>query len=174
MGNEVEENLQFYYVSDKYISHLKKFESHIWSNSDKGNQRPYVGIVIEINKHKFYAPLTSAKAKYEKWKDSLTVIKVEYKHEFLAIICLNNMIPVPNSEITLADIKNCPDENYKNVLNKELIGIRNKQDKIIRTANNLYNEISKKDNPKPLIKRIRKVCFDFISLESKFDEYSQS
>jgi protein AbiQ len=173
MIKNIEEKLKLYYVTDEYVDYISKFEMHVWNNSDKGNQRPYVGIVIELNGYKYYAPLTSAKAKYEKWKDSLTTIRIEYKSEFLAILCLNNMIPVSDKDITLVDIVNCTDTNYKNILNKEMIGIRNKQDKIVRTAKNLYNEISKKDNPKPLIKRIRKVCFDFSMLEMKYKEYNE-
>ena len=173
MTKKIEERLKLYYVTDKYVDYIRKFESHVWNNSNKGNQRPYVGIVIELNGYKYYAPLTSAKVKYEKWKDSLTTIRIEYKSEFLAILCLNNMIPVADKDIVAVDIANCEDANYKNLLNKEMIGIRNKQDKIIKTAKNLYNEISKKDNPKPFIKKIRKVCFDFEKLELKYKEYKE-
>ena len=52
------------------------------------------------------------------------------------------------------------------------IAIKHKKEKIIRTANNLYNEILKADNPKPLIQKIRPVCFDFNLLEQKCNEFS--
>lgn len=166
------EKLQLYHVKDEYVEYLRKHEKRVWTNSDKGYQRPYVGIVIEIDGHKYYAPLTSAKPKHEKWKDSLTNIRIEYKSELIAILCLNNMIPVSDKDVNQVDIKSYPDENYKNVLNKEMIGIRHKQEKIIKTARNLYNEIGRKDNPKPFIQKIRAICFDFQMLKTKCDEYS--
>ena len=172
LQSQPSEELKLYYVTDQYTDYLRNFESHVWSNSDKGKQRPYVGIVMDINNHKFYAPLTSVKPKYQNWKDSLTSIRIEDGGDLLATLCLNNMIPVPDSQIVLIDVDNCIDQNYKNLLNKEIIAIRHKKEKIIRTANNLYNEISKANNPKPLIQKIRPVCFDFNLLEQKCNEFS--
>ncbi|MBN2259402.1 MAG: type III toxin-antitoxin system ToxN/AbiQ family toxin [Clostridiales bacterium] len=171
--NGEKDRLKLYYVTDRYTDYLRKFEKHVWMNSDKGQQRPYVGIVILLNGHRFYAPLTSPKPKHARWKDSLTAIRIEYKNELLAILSLNNMIPVPDSEISLVDIKNCSDKNYKNLLDKEIIAIRHKQNKIIRTANNLYNEISRVNNDKAFIQKIRPVCFDFKILEIKCDAYKE-
>lgn len=162
---KLETKLQLYYVSNRYLRYLKSYEEHVWENSDKENQRPYVGIILKINGYMYFAPLTSAKPKHLKWKDSLTSIRIEFKSELLAILCLNNMIPVPDGEVSLVDIESCLDKNYQNLLNKEAIGIRHKNDKIIRTAYNLYNELSRVDNTKSLIIRIRSVCFNFKELE---------
>ena len=35
-------------------------------------------------------------------------------------INLNNMIPIPSSELILVDINNIPDEDYRNLLNSQL------------------------------------------------------
>ena len=43
------EKLQLYYVKDEYVEYLRKHEKRVWTNSDKGYQRPYVGIVIGID-----------------------------------------------------------------------------------------------------------------------------
>jgi type I restriction enzyme S subunit len=73
LQSQPSEELKLYYVTDQYTDYLRNFESHVWSNSDKGKQRPYVGIVMDINNHKFYAPLTSVKPKYQNWKDSYII-----------------------------------------------------------------------------------------------------
>ena len=39
-----------------YYLFKKRDQKHIWDNDDKGNIRPYIGILIEMNVFKFFAP----------------------------------------------------------------------------------------------------------------------
>lgn len=50
---------QFYHVEDKYIRYLHSIESRVQFN--KGQRRPYVGIVLSINGVDYYVPLESPK-----------------------------------------------------------------------------------------------------------------
>lgn len=49
--------MRFYYIKDNYIDFLKKYDNIVAEN--KQESRPYVGIVIEIKGHKYYAPSIS-------------------------------------------------------------------------------------------------------------------
>ena len=53
--------LNFYIIDDDYIKYLSNFDKHIAYN--KNQKRPYIGVVIIVNKHYYFAPLFSPKTK---------------------------------------------------------------------------------------------------------------
>lgn len=55
--------MKLYSVSDDYINYLRRTFPRIYSNKEdvRVHTRKYVGVVIEINKHKYYIPLSSPK-----------------------------------------------------------------------------------------------------------------
>ena len=163
--------MKFYTIDDDYINYLKNFERRVWNNFDKENKRPYIGIIIMNNKYDYYAPLTSPKPKNEKWRDSLTTIRLDDHNGLYGFICLNNMIPVNNHLVKLLDFSTLKDKRYLDLLNKENNIIRKKKNRIQKNADNLYKEITKKEIIKPFIKKIKPFCFDFKDLEDKLDCY---
>jgi len=163
--------VKFYTIDDDYINYLKNFERRVWNNFDKENKRPYIGIIIMNNKYDYYAPLTSPKPKNEKWRDSLTTIRLDDHNGLYGFICLNNMIPVNNHLVKLLDFSTLKDKRYLDLLNKENNIIRKKKNRIQKNADNLYKEITKKEIIKPFIKKIKPFCFDFEDLEDKLDCY---
>lgn len=163
--------MKFYTIDDYYINYLKNFEKRIWNNFDKDNKRPYVGIVITNNSFDYYAPLTSPKPKNMKWRDSLTTIRLDDHNGLYGFICLNNMIPVKNGLVKFLDFTALKDKKYLDLLNKENNIIRKKKNRILKNANNLYKETTKKIIVKPFIKKIKPYCFDFKDLEDKLDNY---
>ena len=65
------EELLFYTVDRNYIRYLSEFESHISYNKDEiGHSRPYLGIVLRIEKYEYFVPLYSYKEHYEKYKNN--------------------------------------------------------------------------------------------------------
>ena len=56
--------LNFYIIDDDYISYLSQFDKHIAYN--KNQQRPYIGVVIIVQEHYYFAPLFSPKQKHTK------------------------------------------------------------------------------------------------------------
>lgn len=46
--------MKFYNIADEYINFLRTFDSKVSEN--KQESRPYIGVVIEIEKMKYYAP----------------------------------------------------------------------------------------------------------------------
>jgi protein AbiQ len=162
--------LKLYTIETDYIEHLKKFQSHIWDNEDNNRLRPYVGVVLNVGDHKYYAPLSSPKPKHEKMQDRLDFIRLEYKGKLIAALNLNNIIPVDDELVTLIDIDKIEDKRYKELLNVEMIDIRRKRAVILKNANSIYNKVTKfGDEPKNA--RLVSLCYDFILLEQKLHEY---
>ena len=89
-----QKTLKFYLVDEDYIEYLSKFDSHVsWNKKQK---RPYVGIVLKIEKFLYFAPLYSYKEAYNKYKENLSFIRVEdRKGRNVSIIRFAEMIPVP-------------------------------------------------------------------------------
>ena len=64
------------------------------------DKRKYIGIVFQINGINYFAPLSSYKTKHVKMRESVDFIKIKD----YAVINLNNMIPIPQSQIVEIDI----------------------------------------------------------------------
>jgi protein AbiQ len=132
--------------------------------------RPYAGVVLAVGTHKYYAPLTSPKAKHQKMPDRLDFIRLENKRQLIAVINLNNIIPVADELVTLIDIANITDQKYQSLLNVEMIDIRRKQSTIMKNANSVYNKVTKFGS-EPRNARLVSICYDFLLLEAKLQEF---
>lgn len=64
--------LNFYIIDDNYIIYLSQFDKHIAYN--KKQKRPYIGVLIIVEGHYYFAPLFSPKTKH-KTKDNLGIIR---------------------------------------------------------------------------------------------------
>ena len=130
--------LMFYTVSDRYVEYMQQFEKHIYNNIKGTSQNPhtYVGVLLEVNKLPYFAPLVSMKSKYLAAKDKLDMILLKP----YSVINLNNMMPVPLSEVAHIDFSK-QEPNYRSLLTKEWSLCRAKQKKIISYSNRLYNGI---------------------------------
>lgn len=60
--------MRIYNMKDEYIAFLKQYDAKVPDN--KNQQRPYVGVVLEIEGIKYYAPLSSPKIKHTKMKNA--------------------------------------------------------------------------------------------------------
>ena len=97
--------LNFYIIDDNYIWYLSQFDKHIAYNKDE--KRPYIGVVIIVDGHYYFAPLFSPKQKHKTYKDNLTFFKIvnDKTKSDLGIIRFSDMIPVPQESVYLVDIK---------------------------------------------------------------------
>jgi protein AbiQ len=149
---------------------LKKFQVGIWENEDKSRLRPYAGIVLHVGDNKYYVPLSSPKPKHMKMQDRLDFIRLEHKNQLRGVLNLNNMIPVNDSLVKRIEIDSITDSFYRNLLSMEIVDIRRKQAVIRRNAIIIYNKTTKyKDEPQN--QRLVSVCYDFLLLEQKLQEY---
>ncbi len=157
--------LRIYEIRNEYIDYLCAYAPHLFHNKKEGqsNERKYIGIVLEINGFKYFAPLSSFKEKHKTMQDSLDFIKIKT----FAVINLNNMFPSPQSEIIDFDIKRVNNPKYKALLQREYRAITIQEEKILDSAKKLYSYKIEKCNKTPLAKR----CNDFLLLEQKASEY---
>jgi len=160
--------LEFYTVSDAYINYLKNIDSKVPDNY--GEKRPYIGVLLEVQNHRYLAPLTSYKAKQDNIKSSNpTIFKLYEKgneNNKLGLIHLNNMIPVLDIAITRVDIS-LQEERYKNLLNLQLDYIKANQDAVKIKALNLYELITKHNH-----QFYSSISCGFTNLESEYIKYS--
>lgn len=128
--------IAIYEINPKYVDYLIPYAPHLFQNKQPGqhNERKYIGILFNINDMKYFAPLSSFKAKHECMKNGLDFIKVGN----YAVININNMFPVPDGAYTYIDITKVSNPQYKKLLTSEYRIIRKLQDKIKNNASELY------------------------------------
>lgn len=161
--------MRFFYIADEYITYLKKYDSRVADN--KSETRPYVGIVIQIEDIKYYAPFTSPKAKHREMKNTKDFRKIN--GGTYGAINFNNMVPVPDSELIPLDINEESDEKYKRLLQNQYKSIKKDSAAIIRTAENLRKLIVTEDEKlSEFDKKIKLRCCNLQVLEKVFAQYS--
>lgn len=154
--------LRFYHIRDGYIAFLHKIDNRVQMN--KGERRPYVGIVLCIGEHEYYVPLESPKPNHENIRSSGPVLKLDDGK--LGIMGFNNMIPVKRCHLIEFDILAEADEQYRNLLLKQLNYCEKNKDTILSRAKTTYRKALDGKNP-----FYRKVCCDFKRLEQNCDKY---
>ena len=165
--------MQFYYINSDYINYLKQTDSKNVQNNYEGakNQKPYVGILLKVKNHDYFAPLSSDKSgKYAKIKKSNpTVYKLKtHNNNYLGVIKINNMIPVKKENITLIDISKIEDEPYKKLLNTQRGIINDNKKEIQQRAESLYDLVANKKNS-----FYSNISAKFKELEKACDNYQQ-
>ena len=98
---------QFYHINEHYISYLHSIDTRVQYN--KGQRRPYVGIVLSINGIDYYVPLESPKPNHVNIKGGGPVMKLDDGR--LGLMGFNNMIPVIPSCLIKFDIQSIENEN---------------------------------------------------------------
>lgn len=171
-------NFKFIKVKPDYINFLLQYDNKVSYNGIilKKENRPFLGILFNINNKNYYAPLSSRKNKFfklhKKYKNTkmnnVDIFFIEDKNEkLLSVINFNNMIPVPKNSIIQFDIRK--DKN-SNLLEKEIEFCNNLKNKkqIKEQAIKVYNIVKNHTN-----KRIENRCCNFRLLEEKCKEYEE-
>ena len=100
-------NIHLFAVSDEYISRISTIDHRVLSNheNDRKHNRPYIGFLVFIEPFHYFLPLSSAdKRDYDengKLRPSTQTIlrMVRGNGTFMGKILLNNMIPVPLTQV---------------------------------------------------------------------------
>lgn len=154
------QSIKIYEIKTEYIKYLSQYQKHIFY--DEGS-RKYIGILLNINGFRYFAPLSSFKQKHLKMPLSVDLIKIKD----YAVININNMIPVPNGQYMLVDVNGIKDPHYKYLLQAEIREINRQKNRIFKNAEIVYNHKLRNGNTTPLSKRTN----DFILLEKKCRQY---
>ena len=153
---------RFYHVSDHYIKYLKSADNRVQYN--KGQRRPYVGVVLSINMMDYFVPLESPKPNHKNIKSGGPVLKLDNGN--LGIMGFNNMIPVVPSCLIPFDIQQIDDDKYKYLLLNQLAYCNKNSEIILHRAETTYQKQISKNVP-----LYTRVCCDFRKLERKAKKY---
>lgn len=157
--------LKIYRVSEKYIGFLHSVDYRVQFN--KGQRRPYVGVVLEVNGYKYFVPMESPKENHQNIKNSVHIMKL--KDGEYGILGFNNMIPVRDDCLIEFDIAKETDEKYRELLKNQLRFCNDNKERIYKRAAKTYDEVTVKQAPFYL-----KVCCDFKKLEKACKKYNPS
>lgn len=170
-------------VNPEYCNYLRQFEPLIPFNYNDKSNRPYVGIVFQVNDCDYFAPLTSPKKKHLKMKNSLDFYKLENRYfdknkqkeqkELIGAINFNNMLPLTENNYTPIDLNkkctNLEEKKYMELLKIDFKFINDNIDTISKRAKTLYNlYITGRLDNKFFLR-----CCDFTLLEIKCMEYNK-
>ncbi len=156
--------LKIYEVNPNYIKYLSNYQDHLFYSDGKKAGRKYIGIVLEMNGFKYFAPLSSYKAKHKKMDEGVDFIKIKD----YAVININNMVPVPDSEYSLVDVNGTKDQHYRFLLQAESREINRQKNRIVKNADIVYKHKMRNGDDTPLAKRTN----DFVTLEKACKDYS--
>ena len=155
--------LKIYEVKSEYIQYLSNYQNHLFLHTNEKGKRKYIGIVFQINGMNYFAPLSSYKTKHVQMRESVDFIKIKD----YAVINLNNMIPIPQSQIVEIDINKEKDMSYRYVLQAESREINRQKNRIRKNAEIVYSHKKLNGNMTALAKRTN----DFKVLEKLCREY---
>lgn len=162
-------NLKFYTITDEYVNFLRNIDSKIQANYPAPQIKPYVGIIITMDIHQYFAPLSS----YKTWKhdkiNNNTIFKIYNRKgtKKLSVLHLNNMFPIIPSEISFLDFNQVQDQKYRNLLRDEYHFVINNQEAIRNRAEKLYNDVKKGDQ------FYCKYSCDFAKLEEEYIKFGK-
>lgn len=141
--------LNLYSISDRYIRYLRKFDARIYDNKEnmKTYKRKYLGIVLTINELHYYIPMSSPKKSdyidFDKniiRGDTKTIIRIRAGRRLYGTLRINNMIPVPISELEPYIVSEEKDLKYRELVLGELRFINNNYNKIMKFAKIVYGQ----------------------------------
>ena len=142
-------NIRIYEVKSEYIKYLNNYQKHIFTQAQEKDKRKYIGIVFEVKGIKYFAPLSSFKDKHKQMKEGVDFIKIKD----YAVINLNNMIPVPDSQIVDIDINKEKNASYRYLLQAESREVNKQKNRIRKNAEIVYSHKKHNGVSTPLAKR---------------------
>ena len=163
--------MRLYHIKDEYIEFLWEYDDKVALN--KKESRPYVGVVLLVDGIKYYAPLTSPKAKHKDMKNGKDFRKIDQGK--LGAINFNNMIPVPDDALIMIDINQEADSRYKRLLQNQYKALKSDIEAIEKTARELRKIILTDDSElRNYDKQVKARCCNLSLLESVYTRYNQA
>lgn len=163
-------NFKIVRIDSKYCDYLRNFDNKVSYNSGCKKNRPFIGVLFNIENIKYFAPLSSPKIKHLKMKNTIDFFKLD--NGKLGAINFNNMIPVTEKNYELINLNisdlNTDENKYKKLLREQLDFMNKNYTQISSKSLKLY----KYYNSNHLSDNIKKRCCNFKLLEEKCKEYN--
>lgn len=158
------DNLKIYRISEQYIRFLGSRDKKVQYN--KGNRRPYVGVVLLVGEYRYFVPMESPKPNHASIKSGKHILKLDNGR--LGLLGFNNMVPVHNDALINYDIDAEPDVKYRELLrNQAVICNRMKADIYSRASRTYYDVVNNKNE------FLVRISCDFKALESACKSYKK-
>jgi protein AbiQ len=163
-----------YWIDMKYIRNLHNIDDRIFSVSPQAGkeERPFLGIILICNDHKYCIPLSKPKKKHKAMRNSIDFKKIEVDGELIGVLNFNLMIPVEDAQLnkidtTLRKHDNADTKRRKECLIKELKWCNEHERDLVNTARVLYQKYNSEDSFSA-----RKQCIDFKRMEKECEKYN--
>lgn len=183
------ESFGFYTISADYLEFLNSKDPEVYYNTSYRNAvKPFVGIIIDMTEYKYFIPLTSAKEKHKKWKNSCDEhfliyevidksidisgdIYKEYSNDkkmhVMSVLDVKKMIPVPEDAYERIVFDELADKRYQDLFKKEYAFCLTIKDKIMNKAEKIYKHQKEKHI-------VRRTYCDFSCCENAMREWLES
>ena len=156
------ENLRIYRVSEQYIRYLNSRDSKVQYN--KGNRRPYVGVVLRVGGYKYFVPMESPKPNHVNIKPGKHILKLDKGK--MGMLGFNNMVPVHEDALIIMDIDKESDAKYRELLKRQASLCNRMKADILHQASATYFDVVNKKN-----KFLMGISCDFKVLEMACKKY---
>ena len=156
------ESLRIYRIDDRYIRFLRTRDPKVQHN--KGNRRPYVGVVLHVGGFKYFVPMESPKPNHANIKPGKHIMKLDDGR--LGLLGFNNMVPVHKDALIPFDIDGESDAGYRELLRRQAYVCNRKKADIFDHASRTYYDVVNGKN-----KFLIRVSCDFKELEKACKEY---
>lgn len=157
-------------IDSEYCDYLRKYDNKVPYNYKRKELRPFVGVLFTINDCKYFAPLSSPKAKHLKMRNTVDFFRLDEGN--LGAINFNNMLPVKDNNVIVLDLnKACStskEKQYQKLLKGQIYFLNRHKSKIYRMSRNLYSSYI----DGTLNDKIMERCCNFPLLEEKCNEYN--
>lgn len=156
------EALRIYRISEKYISFLHGCDRRVQYN--KGERRPYVGIVLTVSEFRYFVPLESPKPNHAGMKNGVHIMKLD--GGALGLLGFNNMLPVCPEALIPLDIDSEQDGKYAELLRRQASWINRRKADVLDHAARTYRAQVSGTN-----QFLCRICCDFKKLERASRRY---
>ncbi len=153
--------IRLYEIDDDYVDFLRIYDKRVLSTKmeDRKQTRKYIGIIFNTKTFKYFIPLSSYKPDtYDSMYESISLKKIKN----MAVLRINNMIPVVDNVIHEINFNLISDKQYKTLLQNEYRIIKARE-REIRTDARIVYFYRLNDNNKH--KGLYKICCDYKLLE---------
>lgn len=161
-GDRNMENLRIYRIEDHYIRFMHSRDNRVQFN--KGNKRPYVGVVLHIGGYQYFVPMESPKPNHAKIKAGKHILKLDNGN--LGQLGFNNMLPVHETALLEFDIDTEQDVKYRELLKRQVRICNKAKADIYDKASRTYFDVVNRKN-----KFLVEISCDFKRLEKACKEY---
>ena len=162
--------LKLVIIDSNYCDYLRGFDSKVAYNYVKKDTRPFIGVLFNVGKMEYFAPLYSPKPKHLVMKNTLDFLRID--SGTLGAINLNNMIPVTPNNYIVPNLNRKPkdinEKKYLILLQKQLRWLNSNIDRVKDKSKNLYNLYINGQLPT----NIKSRCCNFKLLEKACKQYN--